>query len=102
MSHSVSTQHLSGRAAARAALLALAILFVSASATPVFAQYVRTDLVTNQKGVGTNAPDSHLVNAWGLTALQPSPFWISDNGTGFSTLYDGVGNNQGLFVAIPG
>ena len=101
MSHSVSTQHLSGRAAARAALLALAILFVSASATPVFAQYVRTDLVTNQKGVGTNAPDSHLVNAWGLTALQPSPFWISDNGTGFSTLYDGVGNNQGLFVAIP-
>ena len=101
MSHSASTQHISGRLFARAGLLVLAILFVSAGTTPVFAQYVRTDLASNQQNVGTNTPDPHLVNAWGLTALQPSPFWISDNGTGFSTLYDGAGNNQGLFVAIP-
>ncbi len=101
MSHSVIAQHLSGRRIARAALLPLVVLFFASGVTPVFAQYVRTDLVSNQQGVGTNTPDSHLVNAWGLTALQPSPFWISDNGTGFSTLYDGAGNNQGLFVAIP-
>jgi len=101
MSHSVIAQHLSGRRIARAALLALVVLFFASGVTPVFAQYKRTDLVSNQLGVGTNTPDSHLVNAWGLTALQPSPFWVSDNGTGFSTLYDGAGNNQGLFVAIP-
>lgn len=81
--------------------LALGLAF-GALVTPVtFAQYLRTDLVSNQPGVGTNTSDSHLVNGWGLTALQVSPFWISDNGTGFSTLYDGAGNNQGLFVAIP-
>jgi uncharacterized protein (TIGR03118 family) len=101
MSHSFVAKHFSGRPLLRAALLCFAILLIASSATPVFAQYVRTNLVSNQQGVGTNTPDSHLVNAWGLTALQPSPFWISDNGTGFSTLYDGAGNNQGLFVAIP-
>jgi uncharacterized protein (TIGR03118 family) len=101
MSHSVIAQHLLGRPIARAAVLAFAILLVAAGSTPIFAQYARTNLVSNQANVGTNTPDSHLVNAWGLTALQPSPFWISDNGTGFSTLYDGAGNNQGLFVAIP-
>ncbi len=101
MSHSVIAPHLSGRPIARPALLALAVLFFASGVTPVFAQYVRTDLVSNQQGVGTNTPDSHLVNAWGLTALQPSPFWISDNGTGFSTLYNGAGNNLPLFVAIP-
>jgi uncharacterized protein (TIGR03118 family) len=101
MSHPVIAQHLFGRLIVRAARLAFTILFVSTISTPVFAQYQRTDLVSNQKVEGTNPADPHLVNAWGLTALQPSPFWISDNGTGFSTLYDGAGNNVPLFVAIP-
>jgi uncharacterized protein (TIGR03118 family) len=101
MSHSASTQHISGRLFARAGLLVLAILFVSAGTTPVFAQYVRTDLVSNQNGGGANVPDQNLVNAWGLTALPFTPFWVSDNGTGLSTLYDGLGNNQMLNVTIP-
>src|SRR6266403_323957 len=64
------------------------------------AQYQRTDLVSNQPGVAPNT-DPHLVNAWGLVALPTSPFWVSDNGTGFSTLYNGAGQQVPLFVTIP-
>ena len=64
------------------------------------AQYTRTDLVSNEAGVAP-ITDAHLVNAWGLVQLATSPFWVSDNGTGFSTLYDGKGNQIHLFVTVP-
>jgi uncharacterized protein (TIGR03118 family) len=51
-----------------------------------FAQYIRTDLVTDS-GVGGTVADPNLVNGWGLTALPGSPWWVSDNVTGLSTLY---------------
>src|SRR5262249_52980286 len=31
--------------------------------------------------------DPFLVNPWGISASGGSPFWVSDNGTGVSTLY---------------
>ena len=97
MSHSVSTEHFSWPAA----LLAFAILFVASSVTPVFAQYKRTDLASNQPGVAPSTDQQHLINSWGLTALPTSPFWLSDNGSGFSTLYTGGGQQIPLFVTIP-
>src|SRR5439155_16034395 len=89
MKQSGTTQPRFGRGIARAASLVLALLFVSSFLTPVFAQYKRTDLVSNQPGVAPTTDEQHLVNAWGLTALPRSPFWASDTGTGFSTLYAG-------------
>ena len=62
--------------------------------TPAVAQYVRTDLVTDQT-------DAQLVNGWGVTRLAGSPFWVSDNVTGFSTLYNGAGQKRTLVVTIP-
>lgn len=51
--------------------------------------YVVTPLVSDQSG---QAPviDPNLKNSWGV-AFSPgaSLFWISDNATGLSTLYDG-------------
>src|SRR5450830_1142736 len=45
--------------------------------------------------------DAHLVNAWGM-AFNPTGFvWVNDNGSNFSTLYDGNGVPQSLVVAIP-
>ena len=45
--------------------------------------------------------DPHLVNGWGV-AFNPAGFvWVADNGTGLSTLYDGLGAPQSLVVAIP-
>ena len=69
-------------------------------ATSALAQYNRTDLVTDT-GVGGTLADPILVNAWGLTALPTSPFWVSDNATGQSTLYTGAGAKIALTVAIP-
>lgn len=45
--------------------------------------------------------DEHLVNAWGLVSLAATPWWVSDNGTGFSTLYNAAGVQVKLFVVIP-
>ncbi len=45
--------------------------------------------------------DQHLVNGWGLVSLPTSPYWVSDNGTGFSTLYTGAGAQSQLFVTVP-
>jgi uncharacterized protein (TIGR03118 family) len=45
--------------------------------------------------------DPKLVNSWGL-ALNPfGPAWVANNGTGVSTLYDGLGNARPLVVQIP-
>src|SRR5262249_12869908 len=42
-----------------------------------------------------------LVNPWGLV-FNPNAFvWVSDNGSGVSTLYDGTGAPQSLVVTIP-
>jgi uncharacterized protein (TIGR03118 family) len=66
--------------------------------------YSQTNLVSSISGVGTNAMnplDSQLLNAWGLTRGPGTPWWVSDNGAGVSTLYNGIGNKQALVVTLP-
>jgi hypothetical protein len=75
--------------------LALTVSFVS------FAQhYKQTDLISNTSG---SAPvvDPQLINAWGLSRGSGSAWWVSDQATGVSTLYNGAGEKQSLVVAIP-
>ena len=79
------------------AILALVVLLLPCV---TLAQYVRTDLVSNT-GVGQNPADPDLVNGWGLVSLATSPYWVSDNGTGKSTLYTGTGQKIPLTVTIP-
>jgi uncharacterized protein (TIGR03118 family) len=85
------------RALTLIACLGLVLMFVSGTA---LAQYQLTNLVSNQVGAARHT-DPLLVNAWGLVYAPGSPFWISDNGSGWSTLYDGHGVKQGLEVLIP-
>ena len=57
----------------------------------VFAQgYVQTNLVADIPGLAKTA-DSLTVNAWGIARSGSGPWWISDNGTGVSTVYNGDG-----------
>jgi uncharacterized protein (TIGR03118 family) len=63
-------------------------------------QYVRTDLVANQPGVALHA-DPNLRNGWGLVSTASSPYWVSDNDSGFSTLYQASGQVVSLVVSIP-
>jgi uncharacterized protein (TIGR03118 family) len=77
------------------------------------ASYTQANLVTDNQTVLMNqgfAPAAHtdpnLVNPWGIVASPGgSPFWVSDNNSGKSTLYDGSGNSQPqptpLVVTIP-
>src|SRR5713226_6549314 len=66
-----------------------------------FAQhYAQTNLVSNTSGVAP-VTDPQLVNPWGLSRSSSSPWWISDNATGLSTLYNGAGAKQSLIVTIP-
>lgn len=46
--------------------------------------------------------DPNLVNAWGLTASATSPWWVANNETATSTLYDADGNPRPLVVQVPG
>jgi uncharacterized protein (TIGR03118 family) len=72
------------------------------SATPIASaqHYTQVNLVANVSGVAP-VTDPHLVNPWGLSRTSSSPWWISDNGTGLSTLYNGAGTINPLVVTIP-
>jgi uncharacterized protein (TIGR03118 family) len=63
--------------------------------------YVQTNLVSDVPGLA-NTTDPNLVNPWGISFTATSPFWVADQGSGVSTLYDGAGNINSLVVAIPG
>ena len=77
-----------------AALLVLALTLTSSLA---MAQYTVTALVKNTGKKG----DKQLINPWGLVYGPGGPFWLSDEGTGLSTLYTGTGAKQTLIVTIP-
>src|SRR5579885_1626528 len=88
-------------------LLALALATLGLGTTPrlaahedVLRHYQQTNLVSDVPGLAAMT-DPHLVNAWGLSRSATSPWWVADNGTGLSTLYDGAGNIQSLVVTIP-
>ena len=78
-------------------------LVVTFSPTVLFAQhYIQTNLVSPTKMEGTNPPDPSLKNPWGMARGTNIFWWVSDNVTGVSTLYDGSGVKQTfLTVTIP-
>src|SRR5258708_24805495 len=67
--------------------------------------YKQTNLDSDIQGFAQNPPsgqpDTQLVNPWGLIASPTSPWWLSDNNAGVSTLDDGQGVKLGLVVNIP-
>jgi uncharacterized protein (TIGR03118 family) len=46
--------------------------------------------------------DAKLVNAWGLAASPTGPWWVSNEASDTSTLYDGTGRKQALTVHVDG
>ncbi len=78
----------------RWSFLLLTSAFMLSAAGVAFAQYTVTSLVTT-------SGDPNLVNAWGMAYATGGPFWISDEGTGKSTVYDASGTIVPLVVAIP-
>src|SRR3569833_1262849 len=102
MAHKKTTERIGSIAAA-----ALSIFALAAHADEI--KYRQVNLVSDLPGVAI-LQDTNLVNAWGISFGAATPFWVSDNGTGLSTLYavtnDASGtthvDKQALQVSIPG
>jgi len=86
-------------------LLLFGLLMTLAIPSGLLAQqagYFQTNLVSNTAGVATTT-DPQLLNPWGISVLPGQDFWIADNNSGVSTLYDQNGDKDtGLVVTIPG
>jgi uncharacterized protein (TIGR03118 family) len=65
--------------------------------------YKQTNLVSSVAGRAA-ALDGDLLNPWGIVAGPTTPFWVSDNNAGVSTLYRGDGSKVTLsngVITIP-
>src|SRR5580693_9461405 len=95
----------------RKAVLALAVtlLTTTVASRALAAQtflYTQTNLTSNLPNQAANQ-DPNLQNAWGVAFLSStvfpggSPFWISDNNSGLSTLYGAAGALVAPPVNVP-
>jgi uncharacterized protein (TIGR03118 family) len=62
--------------------------------------YSWTNFQSDIPGVAQHV-DENLVNPWGMAASANGVIWVSDNGTGVSTLYNQDGTARSLVVTIP-
>jgi uncharacterized protein (TIGR03118 family) len=92
----MTTRRLKTLGAGLAGLAVLAVVLVAAAPAAVDNAYSVHPLVSDVSGAAPTT-DGDLVNAWGLTASSTSPWWVADNGTDKSTLYNG---NTGAKVAL--
>jgi uncharacterized protein (TIGR03118 family) len=98
------------RLSVRGALLAFVIVAGLVAAVPTQAgppgnSFTVTPLVSNVPGVAPTT-DANLQNSWGLARSAGSPWWIADNGTDKTTVYNGAGALQAIngdaFKDVPG
>jgi uncharacterized protein (TIGR03118 family) len=79
--------------------LVLGLVSVSAlpfpSAQAQTNSYKQTNLVADTAAPMAAHMDAKLVNPWGIAFVPGNPFWISDNNSGFTTLYDQNGALSG-------
>jgi uncharacterized protein (TIGR03118 family) len=69
--------------------------------------FTENKLVGSDPSVGAAQTDPNLLNPWGVSESATSPFWISDNGAGFASIYSvtstGVTTNviPPITIAVP-
>jgi len=85
-------------------LVALGVCAVATFAHPAFADHYKvTPLISDGNPGSVAAPNTNpnLINPWGISFGPTTAFWVSDNGTGVSTLNTGSGSAVNLTVKIP-
>ncbi len=80
--------------------LPLGLLLLLSGVALAQTSYFTSNLVSNLAGKAKHT-DTLLANPWGIAYAPGAPFWISDEASGYSTLYDGTGNPQTLKVIVP-
>jgi uncharacterized protein (TIGR03118 family) len=87
----------------RAVIVSLSIVLAFGSACPAAAQFYTQHNLVSDGAEPADLVDPNLVNAWGLVASSTSPWWVANNGSGTSTLYNGnTGAKVTLTVTVPG
>jgi uncharacterized protein (TIGR03118 family) len=95
----------------RALALAASIGLLLAIALPATARNINAENLYSVHNLWSNVPglaantDSSLVNGWGISHSGGSPWWVSNEGTNTSTLYNmtsGTGVKVGLTVTVEG
>jgi uncharacterized protein (TIGR03118 family) len=90
------------RLEARKAFAITAALFctIAVSSLAHAQAYKGAFLVADQTGIAPNT-DPNLINPWGISFSATGDFWVANNNSGTSTLYDSNGVVQSLVVTIP-
>jgi uncharacterized protein (TIGR03118 family) len=90
------------------ALLLFAMSSGTAPGTPVVTilspskqSPVQTNLVSDIPGLATVTTDPNLINPWGISNSPTSPYWVADQGTNKTTLYNGQGTPNAVVVNVP-
>jgi uncharacterized protein (TIGR03118 family) len=82
---------------AAACTLALGLsLAASAAYAAVFAE----DNLVSDGFVPADHTDPNLINPWGMSYPPGGPFWVSDNNSGVTTIYNGAGVKLSLFGGL--
>ncbi len=75
-------------------------LLLVLSSSAALAQYQLVNLTSDLSGKA-KFTDPLLKNPWGLAYSPDAPFWVSDEASGWSTLYTATGDPQSLQVVVP-
>jgi len=81
-------------------LLGMGALLGTADGAGAQSAYIQHNLVSDLPGLASNR-DPNLLNPWGIAFGGTGPFWIADNHSGYSTVYNSTGAVQSLVVMIP-
>jgi len=82
---------------------AVAALLAASGRQPAAAQMFEQHNLVSDGAVPADATDTNWVNSWGLVAGPSTPWWVANNGTGTSTLYNAQsGTKLPLVVTVPG
>lgn len=84
----------------KTAVLAAAMAAVAFAAPAQAGYYVQNNLVSDGS-VPAAYTDTHLKNPWGISESATGPFWVSNNNSATSTLYNTAGKPQALVVSVP-
>jgi len=72
----------------------------SAPPPPPPSAYQVTRLVSDQAASGAVTTDPNLVNPWGIAYGPTTYFWLANQGTSTTTVYDGLGNKPAVPIVV--
>jgi uncharacterized protein (TIGR03118 family) len=81
---------------------ALGVIVLAGPGAVAHAGGFQVSKLVSDGSVAAVTKDPNLINPWGMSASPAGPIWVSDNNSGFSTLYTGAGAKVPLDVAVPG